>query len=109
MGFMPGKSTVETIFAVRQLIEKYGTVGKDLFVAFINLEKAFNHVSREVIWWALRKKGVMEPVVRAVEMYREAETTLQIKVKRLHCLKLKLVCIKVLCSIHCYLQLSWMH
>jgi len=33
MGFMPGKSTVDAIFDVRQLVEKYGTVGKDLFVA----------------------------------------------------------------------------
>jgi len=30
MRFMPGKSTVDAIFAVRQLVEKYGTVGKDL-------------------------------------------------------------------------------
>jgi len=34
------------------------TVGKDLFVAFIDLEKAFDHVSREVIWWTMRKKEV---------------------------------------------------
>jgi len=29
MGFMPGKSTVDAIFAVRQLVEKYETVRKD--------------------------------------------------------------------------------
>jgi len=57
MGFMPGKSTVDAIFAVRQLVEKYGTVGKDLFGESIGLEKAFDRVPREVIWWALRKKG----------------------------------------------------
>jgi len=39
-GFMPGKNMVDAMFAVRQLAEKYGTVGKDLFVAFIDLEKA---------------------------------------------------------------------
>jgi len=55
MGYMPGKSTVNAILAVRQLVEKYGTVGKDLFVAFIDLEKASHRVPREVIWWALRK------------------------------------------------------
>jgi len=108
MGFMPGKSTVDAVFAVRQLVgREYGTVGKDLFVAFIDLEKAFDRMPREVIWRALRKKGVMEPEMRAVmEMYREAETAAQCKsrVKRLH--GLKLVCIKVLCSVHCYLQLS---
>jgi len=56
MGFMPGKNLVDAIFAVKQLVEKYGTVGKDLFVAFMDVEKAFNLVPIEVIWWALRKK-----------------------------------------------------
>jgi len=41
-------------------------------------------------------------------MYWEAESAVQIEGKRLHGLKLKLVCIKILCSVHCYLQLSWM-
>jgi len=46
----------------------------------------------------LRRKEVMEPEVKAV---------MEIEGKRLHGLKLKVVCIKVLCSVHCYLQLSW--
>jgi len=57
------------------LVEKYGKVGKDLFVAIIDLKKAFDRVPREIIWWALRKEGVMELKVRAVmEMHWEAET-----------------------------------
>jgi len=59
MGFIPGKSTVDTIFAVRHLVEQYQTLEK----AFIDLEKAFDRVPREVIWRALKKKGVMEPEV----------------------------------------------
>jgi len=109
MGFMPGKSTVDVIFAVRQLVEKYGIVGKDLFVAFIDLEKAFDRVPRDVIWWALRKKGEIEPEARAVmKMYLEAETAVQIEDKKTAWFEVKVSCIKVLCSIHCYLQLSWM-
>jgi len=37
MEFMPRKSTIGAIFAVKQLIEKYGIVGKDFFVAFMDL------------------------------------------------------------------------
>jgi len=77
------KSTVDAIFAVRQLVENYGTVGKDFFVAFIDLEKAFDRVPREVIWWEFRKKVVME-------MYREAETAVQIEGKKTAWFEVKL-------------------
>jgi len=41
MGFMPGKSTVDSIFAVRQLVEKPETVGKDLFFIVHRFGKSF--------------------------------------------------------------------
>ena len=36
-------------------------------MAFVDLEKAFDHVPRIVIWWALRKVGVEEWIVRLVQ------------------------------------------
>ena len=35
--------------------------------AFIDLENAFDHVPRKVIWWALRKLGVEEWIVQLVQ------------------------------------------
>ena len=90
MGFMPGKGTIDAIFSVRQLIEKYGKVRKELYLIFVDLEKAFDRVPREVIWWALRKKGVMEHEVRAVmEMYKEAETSVKLKGEISECFDIK--------------------
>ena len=60
MGFMPGRGTTDAIFILRQLLEKYEMAGRDLYVVFVDLEKAFDHVPREVIWWSLRRKGVLE-------------------------------------------------
>ena len=60
MGFMPGRGTADAIFIMRQLLEKYEMVGRDLYVVFVDLEKAFDRVPREVIWWSLRRKGVLE-------------------------------------------------
>ena len=59
-GFMAGKSTTDAIFIVRQLQEKYLARHKDLWMFFVNLEKAFDRVPREVVWWALRCLGVYE-------------------------------------------------
>ena len=49
----PRMSATVAMFMVQQLQEKYQAVNKH-YVAFVDLEKAFDHVSRKGIWWALR-------------------------------------------------------
>ena len=72
-GFVPGRGTTDAIFVVRQLQEKYLAANKRLYMAFVDLEKAFDRVPRKVIWWALRKLGVEEWIVRLVQgMYANA-------------------------------------
>jgi len=73
---MPGKGTTDAIFTVWQMQERYGCKGK-LYFAFLDLEKAFDRVPKEVTRWALRKAGVEEWLVKAVmAMYEGAQTTL---------------------------------
>ena len=49
-GFVPGRDTTDAIFVVRQLQEKYLAVNKRLCMAFMDLEKAFDHFTWKVIW-----------------------------------------------------------
>ena len=48
-GFQSGKSTVDAIFVLRQLQEKFGAKKKELFLVFVDLEKAFDCVLRKAI------------------------------------------------------------
>ena len=44
-------------------------------MAFVDLEKAFDRVPRKIIWWALRKLGVEEWIMRLVQgMYANARS-----------------------------------
>ena len=36
-------------------------------MAFVDLEKAFDRVPREVLWWALRSLGLCEWMIEVVE------------------------------------------
>ena len=77
-GFMPGKSTSDAIFIVRQLQEKHLAKSKSLYFAFVDLEKAFDRVPREVVRWALRRAGVVEYLVTAImAMYEEPRTMMR--------------------------------
>ena len=77
-GFMPGKSTIDGIFAVRQWIEKYREKGKNLCMVFLDLEKAYDRVPREEMWRCLRRKKVPEMYVKMImEMYDGCSTTVR--------------------------------
>ena len=47
--FMPGRSTTEAIYLVRNLMEKYWSRERDLYMVFINLEKVYDRVPREIL------------------------------------------------------------
>ena len=78
-GFVPGRGTTDAIFVVRQLQEKYLAANRRLYMAFVDLEKAFDLVPRTVIWWALRKLGVDEWIVHLVQgMYSSARSHVRV-------------------------------
>ena len=44
-------------------------------MVFVDLEKAFDRIPRDLIWWCLRTKGVPEEYVKIVQdMYRSCKT-----------------------------------
>ena len=76
--FMHGKETTDAIFIMRQVHEKHQAKKKKLYYAFVDLEKAFDRVPKEVVRWALRKLGVDEWLIRTVmALYTEACTVVR--------------------------------
>ena len=72
---MPGKGTTDAIFIMRQVQEKHQAKKKKLYFAFVDIEKAFDRVPREVVRWALRRLGVDEWLLCTVmSLYTEAYT-----------------------------------
>ena len=52
--FMPERETTNALFVV-QMQEEYGDKKKKLYVCFVDIEKAFDRVSRKEMKWAMKK------------------------------------------------------
>ena len=73
-GFMPGKLTMKIIYLLKRLVEKYGEK-KDLHMMFIDFEKAYDKVPRDIMWWILERKGVTRGYIDVVkDMYEDVVT-----------------------------------
>ena len=59
-GVMLEIGTIDAMFILRKMQEKYRVKGKKLYMCFVDLEKAFDRASRKVLEWAMRKKGIPE-------------------------------------------------
>ena len=72
------KSVGSSSFAHTVDILNFIHKGKKLYFGFVDLEKAFDRVPREVISWAMRKLGVEEWLVSAVmSTYTGAKTVVR--------------------------------
>uniref|UniRef100_A0A336LYA8 CSON007526 protein n=1 Tax=Culicoides sonorensis TaxID=179676 RepID=A0A336LYA8_CULSO len=66
-GFVQGKSTYDAIQSLRLLTEKHREASKDLYMVFVDLEKAFDRVPRDLIWTALRTQNIPETYVKMLQ------------------------------------------
>ncbi|KAL6495393.1 hypothetical protein OROGR_029956 [Orobanche gracilis] len=64
---MLGRSSTEAIHLVRRLMEKFRERRRDLHMVFIDLEKAYDSISRDVIWRSLEEKRVSLHYVRVIQ------------------------------------------
>jgi hypothetical protein len=70
-GFMPGRSTMDAIYLIRQFMERCREQIKDL-------KKVYDKVSRNVMWWTLQKHKVSTKYITLIkDMYDNVVTNVQ--------------------------------
>ena len=70
-GFRTGRSTIDMIFSLRQLQEKCREQNMPLYLAFVDLTKAFDTVSREGLFLALSKIGCPPKLLSLVRSFHQ--------------------------------------
>ena len=55
------------MITVRQICEKYLGKGKDVYFAFLDLEKAYDRVDRDAMWNVLRLYGIGGRLLQGVK------------------------------------------
>ena len=77
-GFRVERSTIDMIFSLRQLQEKCREYHMSLYIAFIDLTKAFDLVSRDGLFKVLPKIGCPSKLQSMIESFHTDKGTVQI-------------------------------
>ena len=80
--FMPGKRTTDALFVLRVLMEKYREGHKEQQCVFVDMEKAYDKVPREEVWYCMITSGLAEKYVRIVQdMYDDSSSAVRCAVE----------------------------
>ena len=77
-GFRPHRSTMDLIFTLKILMEKSWEFNIDQYMAFLDLEKAFDRVPRGKMWKVLRRYGIPKKLLNAIKaLYNTCDSRVQ--------------------------------
>ena len=78
LGFTAGTGTTDGIFILRQIQQKYSEKKKEICHIFVDLEKAFDRVTRAAIRWVLKRQLVPERLVELMmELYSGSKSRIR--------------------------------
>ena len=66
-GFMPGRSTTDNIFIVRQVCEKYREYDRTAWHVFVDYRQAYDSAYRPSLWAILRQFNVPGKLIRLIK------------------------------------------
>ena len=68
-GFCKGRSCCDKIATLRIIVEHTLEWNTGLYMVFVDFEKAFDSIDREVLWKILRHYGIPEKTVRMIQIF----------------------------------------
>ena len=78
-GFRAGRSTTDQIFTLHQLLEKSWEYGKEVYLCFVDLEKAYDRVPRIKLWRCLQEYGINGQLLKAIQsLYSDCKSCVRI-------------------------------
>ena len=66
-GFRAGRSCVDHIFTLRQILEQSQEWNSSLYVIFVDFEKAFDSLHRDSLWKIMRNYGIPQKLVNLIK------------------------------------------
>lgn len=81
-GFRPGFSTIDHIHTLEQIVEKYQEFKTPLYLAYVDYAKAFDSISHESIWQALKHQNIPNIYINIIKNIY-AKSTSRVKLDRL--------------------------
>ena len=74
-GFRSGRSTIEQIFNLRILCEKYSQHQQDIYHVFIDFKKAFDRVWHDALWDTMKKYNMGQKLINIIkQLYAKASS-----------------------------------
>jgi len=79
-GFRMGRSTIDHIFIITQIMEKYYEYARDLHMIFVDYKQAYDSITRKELWGSLAYSGIPKKLITLIQMCN-ADTYSRIKFK----------------------------
>ena len=78
-GFRPGRGTTDQLFFLQQVIETTWEFVQPVYASFVDLEKAYDQVPRDLLWLALHEYGNDGQLLAAIQsLYSECRSCIRL-------------------------------